>query len=1329
MGLVKEGDLIRLSPQPLEEKKINSEKYSSIEAADTANGPDAAIVIDWVSNEILGAAADFTDPFVLIQILATVAPKSVNLSYYSSDHAFSCDNLHSVTVDMLFNGLDSINLTVNESKQDVLSGNIVPIFNIACNLYRWTKENAFNKKALINEQVENLPTQTMEIHAVSTKILDNVTSPTAKNILYKPSEQSFIPVVRWLVRLVRDESDSHDFLGSYNCAEEIMKTSHILESARKNVPEKEIIAALTHGALYTIASKLLFEESNLNTLIDSLYPTQVSGKNDIDWVNAKDGFLDLLLAHKLLGFQESMKSCIGAMIKDNCPFYESIHSNIIEALMHHSIHDIHVNDIVSHINDKFPKHFAVKNYPYDMEEALLLWFKKVAEYFHSVTNNNQINEWYQAACQANELKYLLLDGTAASVVILTYFEELNLEEVSFARDSCRSNWFFIYSLAAKLGIPCPCWKAEEIAEIGEISLSSFEVPFLVFGSELFQWIYLSNKTPILSTGDNIKSESIPKLEEKVTESSESVKESKWLPIDSALFIDQHTTTPDPQSADTTAHVQIVVENIADTFTVSVKSRSVTPTTFAAASILSHETEILYKSFIHQIDQAVDASEEKHLIAEKENAVADFDRESTNIVVATKAVEPSSSSREFEIISIESEIFANATVDEKNIQTVVQTPEVSSRAGMEKVTQIVVESNCVQKIAPKPVVMKKLSQTPQQIITLQTKKGIQLPPKKEKTIVEPCAQPKSTAVPENSAADAWTLSVSASTTARDRKRKLRSLLQKAVVTLPPPHSIPQVAAAESVTLQSAMTENQLLSDSSFPQISHPPTPVASSSPSSAIMTPATAIKSEVPKLPPISMRHEINVSIKSTAFSGSQTSESKAIMPFTVKNSQEYDSDEAEDNRPPSFNISDIVISDLDDSSSSGSNNSAVEDEEIVNCTVARAESIASSSPKRRRQILKKKRIQPQSLAEKQKNSKNRFPSEDDDNDWIAVSSWSAVTRKSLSKRASAAVVRVRTACRKVVRVPVKATSVNNASNKTDIGNNFDSRREEEKEERILKAELQKFKGLVFIPLSDNIDNRSGSSDGESDNTFRVDFDKLPRPTATKQLPRRLSARFKKYPAAKVTMKNDMIQEKIPPSKKVDLHISDNEKGLFEQPTTTSGTDLASTFTLQELPSSPAKPTEQQQNANQIQSGTAPTPPKILKISPYKRTAAGNRQIVQNALTHVCLAGGVNLNLRQEVFERLSNSSWKHHILVLRNSTNHTYSGICAYNPQTQTLDVIHSAVSSSAMNLFRTLPVVGGAPICARDVECYFKYDCGGRRFREVKTGGFGICCDAISLK
>ncbi|KAL3891227.1 hypothetical protein ACJMK2_003490 [Sinanodonta woodiana] len=126
-------------------------------------------------------------------------------------------------------------------------------------------------------------------------------------------------------------------------------------------------------------------------------------------------------------------------------------------------------------------------------------------------------------------------------------------------------------------------------------------------------------------------------------------------------------------------------------------------------------------------------------------------------------------------------------------------------------------------------------------------------------------------------------------------------------------------------------------------------------------------------------------------------------------------------------------------------------------------------------------------------------------------------------------------------------------------------------------------------------------------------------------------------------------------------------------------------------------------------GSDYTGPKLF----VKPSSKSNRHIIINALSHCCLAGSVNTELKNKVLEELAKSDAKHFIILFRDA-GCQYRGLYAYNPEVDEISKIHG---------------VGPKHFNNKMIERYFKYNSGSKSFSCVtSTKHLSVSIDAIVL-
>ncbi|KAJ3274880.1 hypothetical protein HDV01_001744 [Terramyces sp. JEL0728] len=137
----------------------------------------------------------------------------------------------------------------------------------------------------------------------------------------------------------------------------------------------------------------------------------------------------------------------------------------------------------------------------------------------------------------------------------------------------------------------------------------------------------------------------------------------------------------------------------------------------------------------------------------------------------------------------------------------------------------------------------------------------------------------------------------------------------------------------------------------------------------------------------------------------------------------------------------------------------------------------------------------------------------------------------------------------------------------------------------------------------------------------------------------------------------------------------------------------------------------------------PKPPKPASSKLRKTLSTkSNKSLIKNALMHVCLAGNLNKGVKEEVLQVLHNlmqdlkeSDANHFVILLRDVNNFAFRGLYFWDP-----------------NLDQTLKLYSGSPgpteLDPAGVLEFYKYDSGARTFKPIPTKSFGRTVDAIAI-
>ncbi|BFZ10996.1 hypothetical protein BsWGS_14034 [Bradybaena similaris] len=115
----------------------------------------------------------------------------------------------------------------------------------------------------------------------------------------------------------------------------------------------------------------------------------------------------------------------------------------------------------------------------------------------------------------------------------------------------------------------------------------------------------------------------------------------------------------------------------------------------------------------------------------------------------------------------------------------------------------------------------------------------------------------------------------------------------------------------------------------------------------------------------------------------------------------------------------------------------------------------------------------------------------------------------------------------------------------------------------------------------------------------------------------------------------------------------------------------------------------------------------------KPSAKSNRHIIVNAISHCCLAGSVNTDLKNKVLDEMSKCE-ANHFLVLFRDAGCQYRGLYVFYPETEEAFKVHG---------------VGPKHITNDLCEKFYKYNSGGKSFSEItSTKHLSVSVDAVVL-
>ncbi|XP_069106488.1 calmodulin-regulated spectrin-associated protein 1-like isoform X2 [Argopecten irradians] len=116
----------------------------------------------------------------------------------------------------------------------------------------------------------------------------------------------------------------------------------------------------------------------------------------------------------------------------------------------------------------------------------------------------------------------------------------------------------------------------------------------------------------------------------------------------------------------------------------------------------------------------------------------------------------------------------------------------------------------------------------------------------------------------------------------------------------------------------------------------------------------------------------------------------------------------------------------------------------------------------------------------------------------------------------------------------------------------------------------------------------------------------------------------------------------------------------------------------------------------------------------KPSSKSNRHIIINAISHCCLAGSVNSEMKAKVLEEMAKSDAKHFIILFRDHSCQ-YRSVYEYYPETEDIYKIHG---------------IGPKQITNKMIEKFYKYNSGSKGFSEISsTKHISVSIDAVAIQ
>ncbi|MEE6519045.1 hypothetical protein FKM82_030479, partial [Ascaphus truei] len=121
-----------------------------------------------------------------------------------------------------------------------------------------------------------------------------------------------------------------------------------------------------------------------------------------------------------------------------------------------------------------------------------------------------------------------------------------------------------------------------------------------------------------------------------------------------------------------------------------------------------------------------------------------------------------------------------------------------------------------------------------------------------------------------------------------------------------------------------------------------------------------------------------------------------------------------------------------------------------------------------------------------------------------------------------------------------------------------------------------------------------------------------------------------------------------------------------------------------------------------------TGPKLYK----EPSAKSNKYIIQNALSHCCLAGKVNEGQKNKILEEMEKSN-AHNFLILFRDTGCQFRSVYTYFPETEEI---------------AKLTGIGPRSITRKMIESLYKYNSDRKQFSHIPAKTMSASVDAITI-
>ncbi|KAI8900905.1 hypothetical protein BC833DRAFT_580137 [Globomyces pollinis-pini] len=393
--------------------------------------------LDWIGSLVDSSIdnEDLLNGFVFLQLLSLIAPSSVDLSQFTSPESWempditlkyfdtltegikylqsslpsTIKSLYPKNKTMYTNRMDVINLSLERINEELIKNakekEITACQTILELLHNvWSASQPSNKSIAVSEETKEAKSNTTE-SSTNQQIYSRIQEEADKED-YISSERTLRPMIRWLLHRTIQCLQGRTYK---SLLRELERAFMLCSNEDSIAIPKPVIQILCNCKLYNALNTLLFHP-NTKINIESFESKPVDYQSECS-------FLKDLTAKGYLNIQESLLNSVKEMIKDSNPFYESIHINIISAFLANEAKLMSIDPIVEYMGKTFPDFNESQNYPYDIEDALLMWMNQCLIVLKQTSDFKDVNEF-------EELSKDLDDGWMLCQVLEGYFGHL-----------------------------------------------------------------------------------------------------------------------------------------------------------------------------------------------------------------------------------------------------------------------------------------------------------------------------------------------------------------------------------------------------------------------------------------------------------------------------------------------------------------------------------------------------------------------------------------------------------------------------------------------------------------------------------------------------------------------------------------------------------------------------------------------------------------------------------------------------------------------------------------------------------------------------------------